>query len=285
MARKVKVGLEYFPIDTDCFSDLKVRKLIKYQGGQSISVYVHLLCIIYNEGYYIKWDNELPFIISEVTGYKEAYINEVFNCCIQVGLFSKEMLETHQVVTSKGIQERYKVICKLLNRKSGVSKFSLIDSEETVINSEKMGISSEGTTVNSELSTQKKRKEKKGKESEYNPAENFNKQGMIHRSNLYRKPNVPEFDKVHECFVARGGTKEMAEAFFRKHSAVEWYLNGTPIMNFVHLVPSFIDNWRRNEVKGNKNQENKDQNERLAELRKQQEDEAWAAIAGNNASK
>lgn len=116
-------------------------------------------------------------------------------------------------------------------------------------------------------------------------AENFNEQGMIHRSNLYRKPNVPEFDKVHECFVARGGTKEMAEAFFRKHSAVEWYLNGTPIMNFVHLVPSFIDNWRRNEVKGNKNQENKDQNERLAELRKQQEDEAWAAIAGNNASK
>ncbi|HRO97633.1 MAG TPA: hypothetical protein PLY79_11275 [Ferruginibacter sp.] len=116
-------------------------------------------------------------------------------------------------------------------------------------------------------------------------AENFNEQGMIHRSNLYRKPNVPEFDKVHECFVARGGTKEMADAFFRKHSAFEWYLNGTPIMNFVHLVPSFIDNWRRNEVKGNKNQENKDYNERLAEIRKQQEDEAWAAINGNNASK
>lgn len=112
----------------------------------------------------------------------------------------------------------------------------------------------------------------------------MNKVWFIDRT-YFRKHNIPEFDKVHEAFLARGGTKEMAETFFRKHNATEWFLNGSPITNFVSLVPSFIENWRRNEMKGNRNQENKDQNKRIAELRKQQEDEAWAAINGNNAPK
>ena len=62
MARTSKKGLEYFPMDIDIFSDLKIRKLIKYQGGKAISIYALLLCSIYKNGYYIEWDEELPFI-------------------------------------------------------------------------------------------------------------------------------------------------------------------------------------------------------------------------------
>ena len=77
MARTSKIGLEYFPMDIDIFSDIKIRKLIKYQGGKAISIYALLLCNIYKNGYYMEWDDDVPFIISEQTGFDEEYILDV----------------------------------------------------------------------------------------------------------------------------------------------------------------------------------------------------------------
>ena len=127
MARTVKTGLEYFPFDIDFFQDLRIRKLIKYQGGKAVTVYALLLCIIYKDGYYIRWDNELPFVISEQTGYDEAYIQEVINCCLNIGLFSKELYKAEGVMTSKGIQERYMNINRLCKRTATVSEYNLLD--------------------------------------------------------------------------------------------------------------------------------------------------------------
>ena len=159
MARPLKKGLDYFPFDVDFYSDIKVRKLVKYQGGKSVSVYACLLCNIYRNGYYLVWDNELPFIISEQTGFEEAYILEVVKNCVNIGLFSKEIWEKSQVLTSVGIQFRYNNISKLLKRKVAINDFLLINSEETIVNSEL-------TTVNSVKSTQRKEKEKKERERE-----------------------------------------------------------------------------------------------------------------------
>lgn len=159
MARPVKKGLDYFPMDISFFNDIKIRKLIKYQGGKSIAIYTYLLCNIYQYGYYIKWDKELPFVISEVTGYEEGYILEVIKCCIKIGLFSEELFNSHSILTSKGIQERYTLICISAKRKYNISEFNLINSEETVINSEE-------TNINSGFSTQSKVKESKVKERE-----------------------------------------------------------------------------------------------------------------------
>lgn len=136
--RKAKAGLDYFSFDTSFFSDLRIRKLIKYQSGKAVTVYAYLLCTIYEQGYYMRWDNELPFIISEATGYDEAYIQEVVKCCMNIGLFSKDLFETEGVLTSKGIQERYDLLVKLKKWRIKISEFSLISSEEMVINSEEM---------------------------------------------------------------------------------------------------------------------------------------------------
>ena len=92
MGRNVKKGLDYFPFDVDFFQDIKIRKLIKYQRGKAVTVYALLLCLIYKNGYYMLWDEELPFILSEQTGFEEAYIQEVVKCCLALGLFSKNSL-------------------------------------------------------------------------------------------------------------------------------------------------------------------------------------------------
>jgi len=106
MARQKNIGVGCFPLETNFLSDIKLRKLIRCQGGKAVTVYVCLLCIIYEKGYYIKWDKDLLFIISEKTGYEEAYIWEVVKSCLAVGLFDKAMW-ADGVLTSRGIQLRY----------------------------------------------------------------------------------------------------------------------------------------------------------------------------------
>ena len=137
MGRNKKEGLSYFPFDVDFFQDIKIRKLIRYQGSNAIAIYAFILCNIYKDGYYIRWDNDLPFIISEQTGYDESYIVEVINCCLDIGLFSKGLFDSERVITSFGIQDRYRKINDLCRRKSDISEYMLISSEEMPITSAK----------------------------------------------------------------------------------------------------------------------------------------------------
>ena len=129
MGRNRKVGLDYFPMDVDFFQDIRIRKLIKYQGGKAVTVYALLLCIIYKQGYYVRWDDELPFIISEQTGFEEAYKQEVFKCCLIVGLFSKELYDSDKVITSKGIQKRWIKLTDYVGNDFLTSKLNLLGND------------------------------------------------------------------------------------------------------------------------------------------------------------
>ena len=172
-------GLDYFPLDVDFFQDIKIRKLIRCQGGKALTVYIALLCNIYKEeGYYIRWDNDLPFIISEQTGYEDGYVHEVLRNCVALGLFDKALFESEKIYTSRSIQERYRESCGSSKRRSGIEEYCLlpengdgneasdpkkkgktepekagrgfISSEEIAINSEEMRINSEEMPISSE---------------------------------------------------------------------------------------------------------------------------------------
>lgn len=174
MARPQKQGLEYFSFDVSFFSDIRIRKLIKYHGIQAVPVYEILLCRIYEGGYYIAWDDDLPFIISEVSDLEEDTIMEIINYCIEVGLFNKTVFEEHKVLTSRSIQQRYVSACSLTKRKvSADMPYLLIEisnghvnsgktsvsSEETLVFSEEIPVNSEETPISSENSTQRKENE------------------------------------------------------------------------------------------------------------------------------
>ncbi len=168
MANKSIRGLSYFPQDVYMMQDLKIRKLIRYQSGKAISVYTHLLSLIYREGYYLKWDESLPFVISEILGFEEGYILEVIKCCLNIDLFSKDYFDNYNILTSKGIQTRYTEIVKLLKRTIKISEYNLIPSEEMPIPSEEMPIPSEEMPIPSEEmpipSDKRKEKEREIKE-------------------------------------------------------------------------------------------------------------------------
>ena len=146
MGRNVKQGFNYFSLDVDIFSDIKIRKLIKNHSGRALSVYICVLAFIYRNGYYVLNDEDFDFIVSEQTGDKVEFIEAVLDYCVKVGLFSAEMFE-QGVYTSKGVQERYLAMCKASRRNIVFSEYTLISSEEMGINSEEIAINSEKTPI------------------------------------------------------------------------------------------------------------------------------------------
>lgn len=256
MGRKRKQGLDYFPFDVDFFQDIKVRKLIKRQGGKAVTVYALLLCLIYKNGYYMRWDKELLFIISEQTGYEEAYIQQVLENCLSLGLFSAALFKSDYVLTSKGIQERCFDIYKSLNRVASIEEFSLLDeqkkiisleekrisSEEINISSEEIPISSEETPISSDFLIYNK-KEIKEKESKSNKKE--------------PPPNVGcdndefSFDKIWDLYGKKRGDKRKLRAKWEKlprktreaiFKHVPAYVQSTPDVQYRKDFQTYLNN-------------------------------------------
>lgn len=126
-----KKGLNSFMLDVDFLKDVRIRRLVKYQGGKAVAVYASLLCSIYRNGYYLKWTEEVPFEVSEYLGITEAYVQEVINCCIQVGLFDEALWMAHQVLSSVSIQIRYKQLAKMARRTYvTIDEYSLLNGKE-----------------------------------------------------------------------------------------------------------------------------------------------------------
>lgn len=106
--RPTKQGIDYFPMDVGFFTDVKIRKISRACGSQSTSILICLLCNIYkDEGYYILWDEDLPFVIADIVGVSEGAVKEVLIKSLQVGFFDQELYEKYKILTSSGIQKRF----------------------------------------------------------------------------------------------------------------------------------------------------------------------------------
>lgn len=109
MARPIKRGLDYFPLDTDFLSNRKIRKIINACGPNSVTILICLLCNIYKDkGYYIVWDKEMPFDIADIVGVSEGAVSEVVKKALQVELFDNNLYNKFHILSSCGIQNRFK---------------------------------------------------------------------------------------------------------------------------------------------------------------------------------
>lgn len=134
MANRAKTGLEYFPLEVTLFSDIKCRKMIRKYGSDAITLYIYLLCRIYEDGYYIELDEDLLFFAAETLKMDEDLVNEMLNFMLKIGIFDENLAKKEKLLTSKGIQIRYSEIAKIARRKKIVEKFSLINVQLSPIN-------------------------------------------------------------------------------------------------------------------------------------------------------
>ena len=160
MSRPIKKGLDYFPVDTDIFSDEKMQLVFAKYGCKADSVVMRLLCRIYRNGGFIPWDEKTAIIFCNSFGRNMTLkvLSNIIEELLNIDFFNRKHYEVFNILTSNGIQKRYETICRQLHRESAILSTYKITTEETIGQPE----------VNTEKSTQKKRNEKKRNEIKLN---------------------------------------------------------------------------------------------------------------------
>ena len=166
MARPTAKGVEYFPLNVNFINDLKVRKLLLSCGAESIAVLIYLLSTIYkDEGYYVEiHEDEIDLIALDVNVTPE-FVLEVINKACEVRFFDVNLYENFNILTSKGIQERYLKITERRKNSVVITQFNLINVYNNSVNVNINSINVDNNSVNVYKSTQSKVKESKGKKS------------------------------------------------------------------------------------------------------------------------
>ena len=154
MARISKPGLDYFPLDVNFFQDRKVRRISNRHHAAGIAALTSLLCLIYKEkGFYIAWNQDTLFDISQEVCCEEEEMQAIIDDCLSVGLFDTYIYKEYGILTSQAIQEQHHKIITDSRRKYKLplERFWLIKEGEdgTENNSAEIrnNINSKGTEV------------------------------------------------------------------------------------------------------------------------------------------
>lgn len=179
MARRVKVGLSYFPKDVDYYEDFKIIDLMNEYGPLGQTIYDVVISMVYREGYFLEFKDfeqlkkNLPVKIIRTIGNrwinKKNFVLQVILSCADIGLFDKNLL-MQGVITSVGIQRRYDTVT--VRNKVQKIKYRLIDENGqpllnapiNPINVTEKSINVTETNINATEIQQKKSKENKSKE-------------------------------------------------------------------------------------------------------------------------
>ena len=118
MARISKPGLDYFPLDVNFFQDRKVRRISNRHHAAGIAALTSLLCLIYKEkGFYIAWNQDTLFDISQEVCCEEEEMQAIIDDCLSFGLFDTYIYKEYGILTSQAIQEQYHKIITDSRRK------------------------------------------------------------------------------------------------------------------------------------------------------------------------
>lgn len=182
MARPYKTGLDYFELD--CYLDEKIRLIQAEFGLKGFAVIVLLFKEIYGgQGYYMSWDKERLLLLMSENGIAEGDANliwEVSQACIRRGIFSAELFEKYQILTSRGIQKRYFRAVARRGKVEAKKEYLLIKCTLKMVNVDDNSINPDRNSVNAGKSTQR-REEKRREENikaDANSSEEDEDEGM-----------------------------------------------------------------------------------------------------------
>ena len=182
MARPIKKGLSYFPLDSSLFSDRKIKILMARYGADGFTVYVYILCEIYKEGYCLTLDKDFEYIAASDLNMSVDKIGQILAFLFERSLLSRILLTPDTaVITSAGIQRRYQEAVKLRAAKNPVAvdkRCWLLEDSETAPfiqvrqdegfseNNEGFSENNEGFSENNSINKSKEKESKVDKNKE-----------------------------------------------------------------------------------------------------------------------
>ena len=171
MARPLKQGIDYFPLDVGFLRDVKVRKIMKACGVSAPTILICLVGYIYKDyGYFLCWDEEVGFLVADEVGVSEALVLEVLQQALRVDFFNQKLFDEHKVITSTGIQKRYFAAVARRSKVEVIEKYCLLPRNEGVISDNNLvfvdrnSVPAYNNSVSVNKSTQSKEKKSKVKE-------------------------------------------------------------------------------------------------------------------------
>lgn len=235
MARPIKEGLDYFPLNVVLNSKFEIIEA--RFGIKGFAVIVKLFQHIYGtKGYYCEWDEDVLFVFAKRIGVGANSVSEILNTAIKKGIFDEKMYKKYSILTSKGIQQRY-VEAKRGGYERICSKYLLISIPKTEENGSETGVNATKTEVNVTASTQ--RKEKKTKENKIKPnqtKELFEKVWSVYPKKFKRQEALEEFCYLN---VSAELADRMVKSIEQQKGQENWKIeNG-------RYVP-FLVNWLKN---------------------------------------
>ena len=198
MGRPAKTGLVYFPKDVDFYDDFKIMDLLNEYGPSGICVYEVILCMVYQNGYFIEVaQDKLALAVVRCIGgkwIKKDFVLQVILYCADIGLFDHDLLR-QGVITSAGIQKRYALVT--VRNKVHKGKFWLLekDLESKVVFSDAKNPVSDAETGVSVTKTQvsdaemRQSKLKESKEKKINSSRLLNSNGTDSTEEVLQNPN------------------------------------------------------------------------------------------------
>lgn len=109
MAAESKQGLDYFSLMVDFFNDEKIEKYTARFGVKGDGILLRLMCRIYSNSYYLKFDNDLALMVAKSAGDSSlgGLVTDCVHELVKRGFFDESIFNSFQVLTSKAFQRRY----------------------------------------------------------------------------------------------------------------------------------------------------------------------------------
>lgn len=188
MARPTKQGVDYFPLDVHLDSKFKFVE-IKY-GLKGFAIIIKLLQKIYSNGYWSPFNEDEKLLFCHEINVDINLVNDVINEALTRDIFDINLYKQYEILTSKGIQKRYKEMVKRRKDVEVVEEYLLINGDFGVnANIIKVNDSNNNTSsiVNDSKSTQSKVNKTKVNKSKQN---NSNNVVVFSAKNNYEDVNV-----------------------------------------------------------------------------------------------
>lgn len=239
MARPYKQGVDYYSLDVDFLKDIKYRKIRRSCGSQTCEILLCLLGYIYGDmGYFLRWDEDSAFLVADDVGAKEGLVEEVVSKAIQVGFFNREKYERYQILTSNGIQKRYKLITRK-RKEVSIKKEYLVNDVNNLVNG---GNNSTSTVVNGVRNTQIEREIEK--ESKVNEIKDYEEDMGVYEfiQKSWGKPPTGILQGALGPWIREWGSEMILFAF---QSAYE---NSVEMQGLKKYVDKILATWKSNNV-------------------------------------
>lgn len=235
MARPIKEGLDYFPLNVVLNSKFEIIEA--RFGIKGFAVIVKLFQHIYGtKGYYCEWDEDVLFVFAKRIGVGANSVSEILDTSLKKGMFNKDMYEKYSILTSEGIQQRY-VEAKRGGYERICKKYLLISVPKTEENGLETGVNATKTDVNVTASTQRKEnKIKENKIKQNKTRELFEKVWSVYPKQFKRQEALEEFCSLN---VSAELADRMVKSIEQQKGQENWKIeNG-------RYIP-FLVNWLKN---------------------------------------